>query len=298
MTKWVEAPLRPQGQPWPGLNTSGGKLDPGAGFLEDGSVNAIINEADILEKRRGFIRGIDERFSGVVCGLFRYTDDCGVEYLVVADEAGISIRTPFDIPTFLGSDTFPIDNFDSLDTTRWSNTTDYEVEFSSLVLNDLADASTSEFVEASRLMQWFKAASLTSYQIEIEYAMSAGEDLQVASAVIKRNGNSYLQANVFLNGAVYRATLQIVVSGTRTTLAQADLGGIEFADGFLQIAYDATTRTVSARIVPTGGSIESLSAILTEIQEDSLGQNSAIGLSFGGLAVLPVAIRSVTGGAI
>lgn len=298
MTKWVEAPLRPQGQPWPGLNTRGGRLDPGAGFLEDGSVNAVINEADILEKRNGFVRGLEERFDGVVCGLFRYTDECGVEHIVVADQTGIKVRTPFDIPTFLGSDSFPIDNFETLNTERWSNTTDYEIFTQALVLDELADESTSEFVEASRLMQWFKPASLTSYQVEIEYAMAAGLEQQVASVVIKRTTTSYLQANVILNGSTYKATLQLVVSGTRSTLKESALVGATYGDGFVKLSYDAVTRTASVRVVPTGGSIVELSSALNEIQGNALGQNSAIGLAYSSSDVLPVAIRSVTGGAI
>ena len=69
MTKWQEFPLRPQGQAWPGLNTRGGVLDPGSGQLDDGSFNQIINEADLLEKRKGLTRGLDERFEDVVCDL-------------------------------------------------------------------------------------------------------------------------------------------------------------------------------------------------------------------------------------
>lgn len=299
MTRWADTPLRPHGQPWPGLNTRGGRLDPGVGFLEDGSINAIINESDVLEKRRGFIRGIDERFVGVVCGLFRYTDECGVEYIVVADEEGIKVRTPFDIPTFLGSDSFPIDNFETLDTTRWSNTTDYTIESQELVLAATALASTSQFVEAARLMQWFKEAALTSYQVEIEYAMVAGEELQVASVVIKKSSASWLQANVYLSGTtVYQTNIQLVLSGVRSTLMQSTTDGEEFGDGFLRLQYDATTRTVSSRIVPQGGSIVTLSKQLTEVQAASLGQNSAIGLSYSAGLVLPVAIGSVTGGAI
>src|SRR5690606_999191 len=126
MTNWREIPLRPHGTPWPGLNTRGGVLDPGAGQLEDGPFNPIVNEADVLEKRKGFVRGLNERFTGVVCGLFRYTDNCGVEYLVVADEDGIHVRQPFSIPSFLGSDALPFDDFEELQTTRWSPTTAYE----------------------------------------------------------------------------------------------------------------------------------------------------------------------------
>lgn len=299
MTKWIETPLRPHGQAWPGLNTRGGRLDPGAGFLEDGSVNAVISESDVLAKRNGFIRGIDERFVGVVCGLFRYTDECGVEYIVVADQEGIKVRQPFDIPTFLGSDTFPIDNFETLDTTRWSNTEDYTIVNQELQLAVTALSSSSQFVESTRLMEWFKDAALTSYHVEIEYSMVAGEELQVACAVIKKSSGSWLQANVYLSGStIYKTNIQLVLSGVRSTLIESTLEGEEFGDGFLRLQYDAVTRTVSSRTVPQGGSIVALSKQLTEVQAASLGQGSAIGLSYSAGLVLPVAIGSVTGGAI
>lgn len=298
MTSWTEAPLRPHGQAWPGLNTRGGKLDPGVGYLEDGSINAIINETDVLAKRNGFIRGIDERFDGVVCGLFRYTDECGREYIIVADQVGIKVREPFNIETFLGSDAFPIDNFQTLNTTRWSNTTDYEVSADELMLNEFAALSTPEYVETTRLMTWFKEAALTSYQVEIEYAMAAGLELQVASIVIKSATTSFLQASIFLNGSAYIARLQIVVGGVRSTLVDSAVGGAEFADGFMRLAYDAVTKTASVRVVPVGGSIVEISKVLNEIQHNALGQHTAIGLAYSAETVLPVAIRSVTGGAI
>jgi hypothetical protein len=59
MTTWQEFPLRPAGRPWPGLNTRGGALDNGTGQLDDGSFGMIINEADILEKRKGLVRGLN-----------------------------------------------------------------------------------------------------------------------------------------------------------------------------------------------------------------------------------------------
>ena len=99
MTQHNAFPLR-GGKAWPGVNTLGGKLDDGSGQLTDSSKNVMINTADILAKRKGFTRGLDEQFVGAVCGLHKYTDECGLEYLLVADEAQINIRTPFFIPVF------------------------------------------------------------------------------------------------------------------------------------------------------------------------------------------------------
>lgn len=278
MTRWAEFPLRPQGQPWPGLNTRGGRLDPGQGQLEEGSFGVIINEADILEKRKGFVRGLDERFDTVVCGLFRYTDEWGVEYVVVADASGIKVRTPFDIPTYLGSDSLPNDDFETLDATRWSPTLSYESFLGDLQLNLLSNPSTLLYVEDTRLMQWFKPSVLTSYYVEIQYLFVVGAALQVASVAIKR-GSSWLQGNVYLDGTAYRMTLELVSTVMRTTLASADLSGAVLGTGFLRLSYVEETRTATLRAIPSGGSQASISGTINELQAASLGQNSAIGLS-------------------
>lgn len=280
MTRWQEFPLRPQGQPWPGLNTRGGRLDPGQGQLEDGSFNAVINEADLLSKRKGFIRGLDERFTGPVCGLFRYTDDCGIEYLVVADQDGIKVRSPFDIPVFLGSDSLPNDEFiGALDTSRWNNTEDYETFLESLILSSLAIVSEDTTVPASRFMQWFKSSALSSYQVEISYDLVANSLLQVVCVVIKRATDSYLAAHLLVEGATYTVVLQLVLAGVATTLASSDLGGASLAEGFLRLGYDADSRTVTCRVIPSGGSQVTLTAVLSEAQDANLGQDSAIGIT-------------------
>ncbi|MCP4899946.1 MAG: hypothetical protein GY906_23505 [bacterium] len=279
MTRWNEFPLRPQGQPWPGLNTRGGRLDPGQGQLEDGSFNAIINESDILQKRKGFVRGLDERFDGPVCGLFSYTGNCGIEYLLVADQDGVKVRTPFDVPTFLGSDSLPNDDFNELNTTRWTNTDDYQSFLGALQLTDLANsAATGGVVEESRLMQWFKPSAIESYQVEIQYNLEAAGD-QVAAVVIKRDTDNYLVTNVYIRPAGYTFNMQLVTSGVRRTLDSDALAGASIADGFLRLSYDAETRIVTARAIPTGGSQVTLTKTLTEAESNNLGQNSAIGLA-------------------
>lgn len=299
MTRFQEFPLRPQGQPWPGLNTRGGRLDPGQGFLEDGSFNAIINEADILEKRKGFVRGLDERFTGPVCGLFRYTDNCGVEYLVVADSEGIYVRTPFDIPTFLGSDSLPNDDFnqEEVDTSRWSNTSTYRTFLGSLALSLVATPLDALVVPESRFMQWFKPAAVTSYQVEIQYALVAEGESQNVCVAIKRTGDTYLLANVHLGTTGYRVVVQLVQAGVATQIAAADLSGAELANGFLRLAYVAETRTATCRVIPSGGDQVTLTATLSELQDNNLGQNSAIGIVAASSNDQPE-ILQVTGGTI
>lgn len=300
MTRWAEFPLRPHGQPWPGLNTRGGLLDTAMGYLEDGSINSVINEADLLEKRKGLVRGLDERFSGVVCGLFRYTDECGVEYVVVADQDGIQVRQPFDIPEFLGTDSLPNDDFvGDLDTTRWQNTDDYETFMSALQLqtNALAGISNGQ-VDLDRLMTWFKDSVLTSYQVETQYSMVAGGGGQVIAVAIKGSASGLLVTNLYLRPAGYTFNVQYVnvATGVRTTLDSSVLDGAELAEGFLRLSYNATTRTVSARAIPSGGAQVTLSKQITELQDSALGEQSSIGIARDGED--QVQIENVTGSGV
>ena len=298
MTRWVPFALRPQGQPWPGLNTRGGKLDPGQGYLEDGSINGIINESDLLEKRKGMVRGLDERFTGVVCGLFKYTDECGNEYVVVADQDGIQVRQPFDIPSFLGSDSLMNDGFeDVLSTTNWNNTADYETFVGALQLAVLAETNANETVAVSRLMTWFKDSVLSSYQAEIQYDFVAGGTTQVAAVAIKGSTSFLLVANVTLTATEYTFNIQLVdvVSEVRTTLASSVLAGAALANGFLRISYNAETFTVTARAIPSGGAQVTIDGTITELQDASLGGGSSIGISSDGNQAQ---IESVTSGAI
>lgn len=299
MTRWQEFPLRPQGQAWPGLNTRGGKLDPGAGQLEDGSFNGIINEVDILEKRKGFVRGLDERFTGPVCGLFRYTDNCGVEYLVVADNEGIFVRTPFDIPVFLGSDSLPNDDFEAseINTDRWTNTSFYRTFQGSMTIGLLTTQIDASTVPEARFMQWFKEAALTSYQVEVQYAFTVASGVQNAAVVIKRTGDTYLIANVNIGNDSYTVDVKLVQAGVQTLLASSELGGAELGNGFLRLSYDADTRTVACRVIPSGGNQVTLTKALSEAQDNNLGQNSALGLTNAVLSDQPE-ILFVRGGSL
>lgn len=268
MTKWQEFPLRPVGQPWPGLNTRGGRTDPGAGYLEDGSINAIINESDELAKRSGLVRGLDERFSGVVCGLFRYTDDCGRERILVADQDGIFVRTLFELPEFANSDAYPVDGFTELDLDKWNNTDDYEVTTAGL--ETLAAATPLTLITQSRMMNWFKQASSRSYFTEIQYANA---DAFPTSVIIKRTTDDYLEASVVST----LATVDLVRNNARTRLITADVTG---TTGFLKLTYQRLSEQflVSLRVVPSGGSVVEETAEITFVDDSALGQTTSIAI--------------------
>lgn len=296
MSQWQEFALRPQGRPWPGLNTRGGALDNGTGQLEDGSINQIINEADILEKRKGFVRGLPENFTGVVCGLFKYTDDCGREWLLVADEEAISIRQPFAVPVFENSDAYPFDNFftdtsmvGEVSTSRWRNTARYTLRSDKLV--EIAGAGPMLLPQLSQpdWLRWFKEATNLSYQVRIEYEFEPNDSEQHQGIVIKGNGDlltgAYLQAElVFSALGVYTATLFFrQASGNLKELATTGVAGLTTpATGFLTLKYTRDLVTgefiASLVVVPSGGTQVTIFNSLNALEDADLGQISATGV--------------------
>ena len=146
-------------------------------------------------------------------------------------------------------------------------------------------------------MQWFKPAAVTSYQVEIEYALVAEGDRQNVCVVIKRTGTSYLIANITLGGGVYGVVMSIVQAGAETALASSPLGGAQLANGFLRLSYVAETRTVTCRVIPSGGNQVTLTATLSEAQANNIGQDSAIGIIAADLQDQPE-ILQVTGGTV
>lgn len=275
MTKWQEFPIRPQGRPWVGINTRSGKLDDGSGQMEDSSINTIINRGDRLEKRKGLIRGIDERFAGSVCGLHKYTDECGREFLLVADEGGFSIRQPFFIPSFTSSDAYPSDSFqtDGELSLNWNNRGLYTQLGGSLLL-----VSTS--LDGGDL-DWFKLATNFSYQVEGEW--TSGTD---ATAVF-----------VIKKGAIARLEARIVdVAGLKTAdVVWTDSLGIETTIGSLTLPAGTTTGsvifsynrdagngvfTIEMVVQPTGESAQTFQdlATINALSDADFGQGTALRL--------------------
>jgi hypothetical protein len=302
MTKWQDFPLRQQGAPWPGLNTRGGRLDDGRGWLEDGSVNAIINRADVLQKRKGLVRGLDEAFDGVVCGLFPYTSNCGIEYLLVADQLSINIRQPFNIPTFTQSDAYPFDSF-SVDgapnSENWRNTSGYTQLEDQLRLVASTAAFTSTRLPAANFMRWFKDAANKSYQVRVQYSFDATvASVQHVAMVIKGQGDlttgALLQADLIFNGGA----LEVEISHRRSdlTVRRLLLEPVTDTSGFFTLAYNATTRLISTTFGTTV--ISAPADSITVIDDADLGQISAIGMGFpAGLQPSP-RILVVDGGPI
>ncbi len=314
MTKWQSIPLRQPGQPWPGLNTRGGRIDSGSGQLEDGSFNMIINEADIMEKRPGLVRGLNERFSGVVCGLFKYTDLCGREFLLVADETQISIRTPFVIPVFQQSDAYPFDSFSvdgAPDSNNWRNAGDYTVRDDGLFLASGTTAFTETSFPVNRLMRWFKDASNKSYRVRVEYEFD--DDLdgeQSVSISIKGNGDlslgALLKADLIFNRTgTYEVELfhRAASGATLSILKETVTGILTPPSGFFTLLYTrniaANTFIPSVQVVPSGGNlIDRAAESLNAIEDADLGQISSIGMGYRGVLPDDLQMKVVDGGPV
>lgn len=309
MTQWQEFPLRPEGRPWPGLNTRGGRLDNGTGQLEDGSIGMIINEADVLEKRKGLVRGLNEHFDGVVCGLFKYTDECGREFLLVADEDQINIRQPFEIPVFENSDAYPFDSFSDLliDPLNWRNITDYESSIGEMRQRAGLPAIIGLRVASSDIMRWFKEASNKSYQTRIQYRVEDEAVEQHMAIVIKGNGS--LNTGALLQGEIVfdnRGTYQVRLfhrdaADSVTEILREELVGQRTGFFTVQYSRNAGTNTFlpGVQVFPTGGvPVVQNATGLNAIQDADLGQVTGIGLGYRDGAQPMSSILVVDGGPI
>ena len=303
MTRWTAFPLRKPGEAWSGIDTKSGKLDDGRALLTEDSINVQVNRKDLLEKRHGLVRGLNERFGTVVCGLHTYTDNCGNEWVLVASDAGIAIRHPGVILPGTADDSYPVDNFSSaLSDITWRNTALYTATGDALLR--VSGTSTTPF-DAASYLRWFKDASAAAYEVQAEYAFTAGvSGKQVVSIAIKGSGDlltgSYLQADLdFTDGGAYLARLyRITAARQRVQLGQIDVAGSRITpEGFFTLGYRRTFDTSTPlfvpfiEVVPTGGALQIVvGASLDEAADRDLGQVSAIGCS------VDASVLAVSGG--
>lgn len=290
MTQWTEQPLRKPGQPWPGINTKGGRLDNGTGQLTDRSVNVTINRQDVLAKRNGFVRGLNERFAEVVCGLHKYTDGCGREWLLVADTEGINIREPFVIPDFVQSDAYPIDDFHGdLDMAKWRG------DGYASINDELRRTGPEPMQPFSRgtYLRWFKDAANQSYRVQVEYRFDPSGGNQLVSIAIKGNGDltagSYVHCDLlFRPTGMTASTYHVNAAGARSLQGSVVVAGsMANPGGFLTLTYtrfidgSGVHGRVTAEVVPIGGASQTIepNTNLSEGDDRNLGQVSAIGCS-------------------
>lgn len=292
------------------MNTRGGRLDDGSGYLEDGSINCVINQADVLAKRKGFVRGIDEWFGSVVCGLFTYQDYCGNEYLLVATEDDINIRQPFQLPVETESDAYPSDNFDSeISESTWRNTVRYEVVGGAMVQVATAAAFSGVRLADDLFMRWFKDAGALAYLVELSYEFDP--DLfaeQRVGIVIKGVGDlsegALIQADVVFNPSSGLYTVQVFHRASDLTyrlIAEATLNGsLTEPSGSFSLRYDRDTSadvfSPFAVVLPNLGTLAGARGTLTQLEDADLGQVSALAIGQASGAVSQaISIPSVVG---
>lgn len=317
MTQWTPYSLRQEGLPWPGQDTRGGRLDDGTGQLEDGSVNCMINRRDTLAKRAGFVRGLDEWFTTVVCGLFAYTDYCGRESLLVANETGIVIRTPFVLPSTTVSDAYPNDDFagtGAIDVDNWRNTLRYTRLNGNMVQALGAAAFTGTRMDPSLYMPWFKVAGSFSYLVDLNsYVFDpALMREQRAGIIIRGNGDlalgALLQAEIVFNPSDSTYKIEVYHRNSAETVVRIIeeniTGSLTTPRGLLSFSYERDlgkqTFIPVVSVLPGGGLITRFQAdSLNRVEDTDLGFISAIALAQKGGSLSQVAgIEAVAGRAI
>jgi hypothetical protein len=291
VTKWTEFPLRKPGEYWPGLSTRNGRLMRRIGELAD-CVNINIQPFDTMSKRKGIVRAFDERFSGVVCGLFAYTDNCGNEYMLIADQSGFSIRSPSVLPSFTIADCYPFDSFataGAMNPVKWRNAARY------VAASDVMEIAAGAGVVSESVLQdslaacarWFKDACSSSYQTKVTFSFDPAAAprqrlVQVIRGVGDLSGFASIVAILELKvGVDY--TLRLLyrsAQGVFKELARRSFDvAVDATDGTLQLAYNASTRVPSASIaLGTAAAVDLTPTALLSVEDANLGLVSALGL--------------------
>lgn len=261
--------------------------------MTDSSVNVIINRGDKLAKRKGLVRGLDERFAGEVCGLHKYTDECGREWLLVADEGGFSIRQPFAIPSFAATDAYPSDAFQSdgpVSSDTWSNTGNYSQSGGALILN--------AGVLNGGDMRWFKDATNFSYKVEGGWVAAPDSS---TIFVIKQGAVARLEGQVV--SALGFITVSLVwtdATGTARVLGLLGLPlGAEAGDLTLSYSRDAVGGVFTAQLVvqPTDGDAIQMQDFtsINAVEDADFGQGTSLRIE-STTGVAAASITSVQGG--
>jgi hypothetical protein len=307
VTKPSEFPLRPHGHPWPGLKDAENRLMVRGGEMSD-CTNVIINTADVLQKRKGFIRAFDERFGGVLCGIFKYTDEYGREKMILAADGFWYIRAPYAVPTFAQSDAYPFDAFDrpvdsDPDPDKWRGSTSrYKETAEALEMKTGAAPGLEHENMPGWAMSWFKEQSSRSYKVRIQYTLpelsidnslfiviKGQDDLSTGAAllaVLDQQADSVVKMSLYDRDAA--DNLSLIGEATTTGLT-----------GFLQLEYNQATKIAKATLTPVGGALKSVSSeSFSELRDLDWGQNCGIGIAKGAAGASVGNIEVVDGGPV
>ncbi len=287
-----EFPVRPQGELWPGLRSKRGKVtSQRPGEMSDCSNVEILS--DLLMKRRGFIRGIDEWFDQPVCGLFAYTDFCQNEYILVATQDGIAVRQPFIPPSVQIADCYPFDEFAgsglaNLDADQWKFVaTTLGIDGNAVGLKATARSLSTFDVEAiidSSSASWFKLACKASYelQLNLDFPDTA---LEPHIAGLMRGAQRGFQSGSFLMFDFFRRgnlTFGRImhVKSDRSSTEIATIGPFADGNGIGLCTYNQSTLTATITFTPDVGTSATSSNHVTGLDDAAFGLATGFSIFF------------------
>jgi hypothetical protein len=296
-----EVPVRPPGQPWPGLKTRTGRILKVGGELSD-CKNVDLEIPDTLAKRRGLVRGFEEWFGSPVCGLFAYADFCQREFMLVATSGGILIRQPFSLPVFQIADCYPFDGFDTGPT---PNADDWKFVGSQLeAVNGLLgvksagvalDENDIERVVDDYSMSWFKEACRADSQLQVEVALPDSSSVIPRIWAIARGAERGFQGGAFLAAEVFRSASQtfarlLHVRGSRSVIEIASLGPFKDNSGILTLLYDTRNElldnkpTATIRFAPDVGAMQESQAAIANPDDNEFGRATGVAVWFSSVS--------------
>lgn len=287
-----EFPVRPQDQLWPGLRSKRGRVTPRRpGEMSDCSNVEILS--DLLMKRKGVVRGLDEWFSDPVCGLFQYTDFCQTEYILVATQDGIFVRQPFVPSSFQIADCFPFDEFAgsglaALDTNKWKFvSSNLGIDGNSVGLKAIArsfDVFNVESVIDAYSASWFKEACVPSYEVQLNLDLP-DTSLEPHVACLMRGAQRGFQAGAFLMFDFFRRNNQtfgriMYVTTSRAISEVATIGPFADGNGIGLCNYNQSTLTATITFTPDVGTPSSSSHTFNGLDDASFGLATGFSVFF------------------
>ena len=250
---------------------------------------------DLLMKRRGIIRGLDEFFDNPICGLFAYSDFCQNEWLLVATSDGINIRQPFTQTTFQIADCYPFDEFagtglQALNGDDWKFIgTHLGINGNVCGLKATARSFANFDVESvidSYTASWFKDACKSSYQVELNLDIP-DSSLEPHVAAIIRGAQRGFQSGAFIMGDFFRRSNLTFgrimhVDGTRAVREVATIGPFSDGNGVGTIAYDEASLVATITFTPDVGSPASSSFPFNGLNNAEFGLATGFSVFFIG----------------
>lgn len=249
--------------------------------------------SDLLMKRRGMVRGLDEWFSDPVCGLFQYTDFCQTEYILVATQDGIFIRQPFVPSSFQIADCFPFDEFEgtglsAIDSTKWKFvSSNFGIDGNVVGLKAIARSLGVFDVEAvidQYSATWFKESCVPSYQVQLNLDLP-DTSLEPHVACLMRGAERGFQSGAFLMFDFFRRSNLnfgriMYVTTSRAISEVATIGPFADGNGVGLCSYDQNALTATITFTPDVGSPASSTYQFNGLDDTSFGLATGFSIFF------------------